>query len=53
MAACFAEVFELYDEGRIEPASADFFPLDKAGEALAALRDRRLAGRAVLRLREE
>ena len=53
MAACFAEVFELYDEGRIEPAPAQVFPLDKAGEALAALRDRRLAGRAVLRLREE
>jgi len=53
MAACFAEIFELYEESRIEPAPAQVFPLDKAGEALAALRDRRLAGRAVLRLREE
>ena len=53
MAACFAEIFELYEGSRIEPAPAQVFPLDKAGEALAALRDRRLAGRAVLRLREE
>jgi len=53
MAACFDEIFKLYEESRIEPAPAQVFPLDKAGEALAALRDRRLAGRAVLRLREE
>jgi NADPH:quinone reductase len=53
MAACFAEIFELYEEGRIKPAAAQVFPLDQAGEALAALRDRRLAGRAVLRLRDD
>ena len=53
MAACFAEIFELYEEGRIKPAPAQVFPLDQAGEALAAVRDRRLAGRAVLRLRED
>ena len=53
MAACFMEIFELYEEGRIKPAPAQVFPLDQAGEALAAVRDRRLAGRAVLRLREE
>ena len=29
------------------------FPLDRAGEALAAVRDRRIDGRAVLRLRDE
>jgi len=28
------------------------FPLERAGEALAALRDRRIDGRAVLRLRD-
>jgi len=53
MAACFMEIFELYEEGRIKPAPAQVFPLDQAGEALAAVRDRRLAGRAVLRLRED
>ena len=53
MAACFAEIFELYEAGRIEPAPAQVFPLDHAAEALAALRDRRLEGRAELRLRDE
>ena len=53
MAACFAEIFELYEEGRIKPAPAQVFPLDRAGEALAAVRDRRLPGRTLLRLRED
>jgi len=53
VAACFAEIFELYGEGRIKPAAAEVFPLDRAGEALAAVRDRHLAGRAVLRLRDD
>jgi NADPH:quinone reductase len=50
MAACFAEIFVLYEEGQIRPAATTLFSLDRAGEALAALRDRRLKGRAVLDL---
>jgi NADPH:quinone reductase len=53
MAACFAEIFEFYEQDRIKPATAQIYPLDRAGEALAALRDRRLAGRAVLRLTDD
>jgi NADPH2:quinone reductase len=53
MRACFADIFELYEQGRIKPAPAEIFPLDQAAEALAAVRDRRVAGRAVLRLRED
>jgi NADPH2:quinone reductase len=53
MAACFAGIFELYEQGRIAPASAEVLPLEQAGAALAALRDRRLSGRAVLRVRED
>ena len=53
MAACFGEIFELYERGRIKPASAQVFPLEQAGAALAAVRDRRLEGRAVLRLRDD
>jgi NADPH2:quinone reductase len=53
MAACFAEIFAFYEQGKIRPAAATVFPLERAGEALAALRDRRIDGRAVLRLREE
>jgi NADPH2:quinone reductase len=53
MRACFADIFELYERGRIKPAPAEIFPLDQAAEALAAVRDRRVAGRAVLRLGED
>ena len=53
VAACFAEIFSLYEEGRIRPAKAIAFPLGRAGEALAALRDRRIAGRAVLQLYQQ
>lgn len=53
VAAAFAEIFTLYEQGRVRPAPATVFPLERAGEALAALRDRRLDGRAVLRLRDD
>ena len=53
MAACYAEIFKLYEQNRIKPAAAQVFPLDRAGEALAAVRDRRLASRAVLRPRDD
>ena len=50
VAACFAEIFSLYKQGKVKPGAAILFPLARAGEALAALRDRRIAGRAVLEL---
>jgi NADPH2:quinone reductase len=51
VAACFAEVFRLYEQGRVKPAAATTFSLARASEALAALRERRIAGRAILQLR--
>jgi NADPH2:quinone reductase len=51
VAAAFDEIFALFEQGKIQPAPATEFPLERAGEALAALRDRRVNGRAVLRLR--
>jgi len=53
VAACFAEIFSLYEQGKAKPAAAIVFPLARAGEALAALRDRRVAGRTVLNLRDD
>jgi NADPH:quinone reductase len=50
VAACFSEIFSLYGQGKVKPAAAILFPLARAGEALAALHDRRIAGRAVLQL---
>lgn len=52
VAAAYAEIFELYRQGNIKPAAATVFPLERAGEALAALRDRHVDGRTVLRLRD-
>jgi NADPH2:quinone reductase len=51
-AAAFAEIFTLYEAGRIAPAAAALFPLARAGEALGLLRDRRITGRAVLQPHE-
>ena len=52
VAACYAEIFALYEQGKLQPGAATPFPLERAGEALAALRDRRLDTRAALQLRE-
>jgi NADPH:quinone reductase len=51
VAAAFNEIFALFGERKIEPAAVTEFPLERAGAALAALRDRQINGRAVLRLR--
>jgi NADPH2:quinone reductase len=52
VAVCYAEIFALYEQGKLQPDMATAFPLERAGEALAALRDRRLDARAVLQVRE-
>jgi NADPH:quinone reductase len=52
VAACYTEIFALYDQGKLQPDATMTFPLERAGEALAALRERRLDARAVLRVRE-
>jgi NADPH2:quinone reductase len=51
--ACYAELFGFYDRRLIKPAPTTLFPLDRAGEALAAVRDRRIDGRTILRIRDD
>ena len=51
VAGCYAEIFALYEQGRLQPGAAAAFPPERAGEALASLRDRRLTARAVLHVR--
>jgi NADPH2:quinone reductase len=53
LVTCYAELFDFYNRGLVKPAPAIVFPPDRAGEALAAVRDRRIVGRAVLRLRAD
>ena len=52
LVSCYAELFDFYERGRVSPAPATIFALDQAGEALTAVRERRINGRAVLRLRD-
>jgi NADPH2:quinone reductase len=49
---CYDELFDFYRKGLVKPAPAVMFELEQAGAALAAIRDRRIEGRAVLRLRD-
>jgi NADPH2:quinone reductase len=48
MAACFAEIFGLYDAGKIKPAPTTVLPIAQFATALADIRDRRARGRIVL-----
>jgi len=47
----YAEIFGYTTLGLAKPAPVNLFPLERAGDALAAVRDRRIDGRAVLQLR--
>ena len=48
MAACFAEIFGLYEAGKIKPAPTTVLPITDFVTALADIRDRRARGRIVL-----
>lgn len=47
-AANMAELFALYGAGKIKPRVTQTFPLEKAGEAIAALGERRASGKLVV-----
>jgi NADPH2:quinone reductase len=48
VAACFAEVFALYEAGKVAAPPTEVLPLQDFAKALAALRDRTIRGRIVL-----
>ena len=48
VAECFAEVFALYEAGKIKPAPATTLPLENFADALGQIRDRSAPGRLVL-----
>jgi NADPH:quinone reductase-like Zn-dependent oxidoreductase len=45
-----AQLFRWWDEGRIAPKISATFPLERAGDAIAALRDRKAVGKLVVTL---
>jgi NADPH:quinone reductase len=48
MARCLAEIFSMYEAGKLRPAPARTYPLPGFRNALADLQERRLHGRIVL-----
>lgn len=53
MAACFKEIFALYEAGKVKPGPTTVVPIDKFATALADIRDRRARGRIVLSQRKD
>jgi NADPH:quinone reductase-like Zn-dependent oxidoreductase len=49
-AAHVEQLFRWWSEGKIAPKISATFPLERAGEAIAALRDRRAVGKLVVQL---
>jgi NADPH:quinone reductase-like Zn-dependent oxidoreductase len=49
-AAHVAELFRLWDEGKISPRVSATYPLERAGEAIAALSSRQVIGKLVVEL---
>ena len=49
-AAHVAELFRLWDEGKIKPVVSATFPLARGGEAIAALAARNVIGKVVVTL---
>jgi NADPH:quinone reductase-like Zn-dependent oxidoreductase len=49
-AAHVEQLFRWWDEGRITPKISATYPLERAGEAIAALRDRKAVGKLVVTL---
>lgn len=48
MDECFAEIFHLYDEGKIKAAPTKTFPLEGFAQALDSISSRSVKGRAIL-----
>jgi NADPH:quinone reductase-like Zn-dependent oxidoreductase len=46
--ACFADIFALYAAGKLKPAPAETFPLERFAEALKKIETRQARGRVIL-----
>ena len=44
----FEELFEMYKDGKINPAPSDKFTLETSAEAIAHLKDRKAKGKVVI-----
>ena len=48
MAACFAEIFAWYQQGKLKPLPTTVYPLEQFSRALHEIEDRKVRGRIVL-----
>jgi NADPH:quinone reductase len=48
LAACFAEVFALHEQGKLKPLPATVYPIEQFKTALHAIQDRKVRGRIIL-----
>ncbi len=48
VAACFADIFQLYAAGKLKPAPSETYPLDRFADGLARIQSRQARGRVVL-----
>ena len=44
----FEELFQMHADGKIKPFVSETYPLDKAGEAIKSLEDRKVLGKVVV-----
>ena len=48
MTRCFADIFRLYEDGKIKAAPVETFPLSRFSNGLEAIRNRQIKGRAII-----
>jgi NADPH:quinone reductase len=48
MQACFADIYRLHAEGKLKPLPTKAYPIERFGEAMHDIKDRRVRGRIVL-----
>ena len=48
MERCFADIFRLYEDGKIKAAPVETFPLSRFSKALEAIHNRQIKGRAII-----
>lgn len=51
MQACFAEIYALHAAGKLKPLPTTVYPLEQFAPALADIRDRKVRGRIVLKVK--
>jgi NADPH2:quinone reductase len=52
MQAAFADIYRLHAEGKLKPLPTKAYPLEQFADALRDIKDRKVRGRIVLKMRD-